>query len=156
MLEIRKKHVNASMFQLPDQEMVISLGEGPPLEQGTSGIAPLSLNDDYVGMGVILSPGEATIGIVIDKPALEVDENTFNGLRNAGVDLSGAYNIAVLDIYDKLAKGVAKDLFTKPNEPTFRIQYGMAQKGERRPVEKVEIVMKGQPTGHPFWSLEKF
>lgn len=50
MLEIRKKHLNASMFHLPDQLMLVSFAENPALDAGTAGVilSPL-LGEEYSG-----------------------------------------------------------------------------------------------------------
>ena len=157
MLEIRKKHLNASMFHLPDQPMLVSFAENPALDAGTAGVilSPL-LGEEYSGgMGTALNAGEGCVGIVIDAPALELDRGLIEKLVENNILLRDAYNMAAFQLYHDLAQAVAEHLFQQPVDPTLQIQFGEAQGDGHRDVQKVEVLMQGSPTGHPFWSLER-
>lgn len=106
--------------------------------------------------GTALNAGEGCVGIVIDAPALEVDRGLIEKLVENNILLRDAYNMAAFQRYHDLAQAVAEHLFQQPVDPTLQIQFGEAQSDGHRDVQKVEVLMQGSPTGHPFWSLERF
>lgn len=160
MLEVKTKLLNALMFGLPNQELKLFLGKAPDLEAGTTGLVKSNLlGDDFTGgMGTALSTGTACLGIIIDTPQLPVDRLQVQQLHDAGLGLTGAYNACAIAAYNDLAMSIAKNLFKDTPEPTLKIHFGQCGQDEhdpqKRSVEKVEIIMRGIPTGHPMWSYD--
>lgn len=164
MLEVRQKRINTFMFgsEYGKQEMLLALGRDPSLEEGFLVVVPTQfLGADFTGeMGTTLNSSEACVGIVINEPSIPINQSDIGELVKKGINIAEAYNMVAISTYNDLAMAVGKALFKGEVEPTIKGHFGetvnVGSSDEYRPFNKVELIFKGEPTGHPFWTLENF
>jgi hypothetical protein len=164
MLEVSQKRINILMFgpEYGNQNMILALGRAPSLEKGVSGFVPTQfLGDEFTGgMGTMINSSEACVGIVINEPSIPINQSDIGKLVKNGINIAGAYNMVAISTCTDLAIAVGKYLFKGEVEPTIKIHFDKTVNNgslsEPRTISKVEIIFKGYPTGHPFWTLGNF
>jgi len=158
MLEVKQKRINASTFGSGDQDMLLAFGRSSSIEDGYTGLVSTKLlgNDFTEGMGTTLNSKEACVGIVIETPSLSVSEDDVNKLVEGGMNLSGAYTMVEVSAYNQVALAVGKALFKGDVEPTIKMHFDDSASTGHRKINKIEMIIKGEPTGHPFWTLDNF
>lgn len=103
--------------------------------------------------GVIpLSGGQGGLGIIIEQPSVPVDKDKVEELLEFGISQQAAANTIVSAHFGKVAQLVAGMFFNTPDniDPTLHIRASFND--DVLQVERVRILMAGDPNHHPFWN----